>query len=103
MKIDNNLKINRLLDRYEKLLTKNQLEIMELYYREDWSLQEIAEKLKVTRTSVHTTLKRVGVSLNEYEAKLKLVEKDDKLSKILIDKKLTKEEIVKQIKNIISK
>lgn len=103
MKIDNNLKVNRLLDRYEKLLTKNQLEIMELYYREDWSLQEIAKKLNVTRTSVHTTLKRVEAALLEYEAQLGLVLKDDKLSKIINDNKLSKEEIIKQIKKIISK
>ena len=83
MKLATNEIVNQLLDSYEKLLTKAQLEIMELYYREDWSLQEIAEKLKVTRTSVHTTIKRVNQTLVEYEAKLGLVKKDQKINDIL--------------------
>jgi predicted DNA-binding protein YlxM (UPF0122 family) len=103
MKIDNNVKLNRLLDRYEKLLTKTQLEIMALYFREDWSLQEIAKKHKVTRTSIHTTLKRSAAILLEYEANLGLVAKDDEILKILNNKKSSKEEIVKQINRIVNK
>jgi predicted DNA-binding protein YlxM (UPF0122 family) len=103
MKIDNNIKLNRLLDRYEKLLTKTQLEIMDLYFREDWSLQEIAKKHKVTRTSIHTTLKRSESLLLEYEASLGLVSKDDQILKILNNKKLSKEEIVKEINKIVNK
>ena len=102
MKLATNEIVNRLLDSYEKLLTKAQLEIMELYYREDWSLQEIAEKLKVTRTSVHTTIKRVNQTLAEYEAKLGLVKKDQKINDILENDKLTKAEIIKQIQKIIN-
>ena len=103
MKIDNNVKLNRLLDRYEKLLTKTQLEIMALYFREDWSLQEIAKKHKVTRTSIHTTLKRSEALLLEYEANLGLVAKDDEILKILNNKKSSKEEIVKEINKIVNK
>ena len=102
MKLATNEIVNQLLDSYEKLLTKAQLEIMELYYREDWSLQEIAEKLKVTRTSVHTTIKRVNQTLVEYEAKLGLVKKDQKINDILENDKLTKSEIIKQIQKIIN-
>jgi predicted DNA-binding protein YlxM (UPF0122 family) len=103
MKIDNNVKLNRLLDRYEKLLTKTQLEIMALYYREDWSLQEIAKKHQVTRTSIHTTLKRSEALLVEYEANLGLVAKDDEILKILNNKKSSREEIVKEISKIVNK
>jgi predicted DNA-binding protein YlxM (UPF0122 family) len=103
MKIDNNVRLNRLLDRYEKLLTKTQLEIMALYYREDWSLQEIAKKHQVTRTSIHTTLKRSEALLVEYEANLGLVAKDDEILKIVNNKKLSREEIVKEISKIVNK
>jgi predicted DNA-binding protein YlxM (UPF0122 family) len=103
MKIDNNVRLNRLLDRYEKLLTKTQLEIMALYYREDWSLQEIAKKHQVTRTSIHTTLKRSKALLVEYEANLGLVAKDDEILKILNNKKSSREEIVKEISKIVNK
>jgi predicted DNA-binding protein YlxM (UPF0122 family) len=103
MKIDNNVRLNRLLDRYEKLLTKTQLEIMALYYREDWSLQEIAKKHQVTRTSIHTTLKRSEALLVEYEANLGLVAKDDEILKIVNNKKSSREEIVKEISKIVNK
>lgn len=103
MKIDNNVRLNRLLDRYEKLLTKTQLEIMALYYREDWSLQEIAKKHQVTRTSIHTTLKRSEALLVEYEANLGLVAKDDEIFRIVNNKKLSREEIVKEISKIVNK
>jgi predicted DNA-binding protein YlxM (UPF0122 family) len=76
---------------------------MALYFREDWSLQEIAKKHKVTRTSIHTTLKRSAAILLEYEANLGLVAKDDEILKILNNKKLSKEEIVKEINRIVNK
>lgn len=102
MKLSTNEKINRLLDCYEGLLTPAQLEIMELYYREDWSLQEIASKLKVTRTSVHTTIKRVNQSLKTYETKLKILEKENKINEILENNKLNKRGLIKQIKQILN-
>lgn len=103
MKLVANEKINRLLDCYEKLLTPAQLHIMDLYYREDWSLQEIAAKLKVTRTSVHTTIKRVNQSLVDYEKKLGLLKRDQTINQLLTNEKLNKADLIKQIQKIINK
>jgi uncharacterized protein len=102
MKLATNQKVNNLLDNYEVLLTKSQAEIMELYYREDWSLQEIADKLKVSRNSVHITIKRVLKMLEEYEAKLGLTKKDEVLNQILNDKKLNPSQKLKAINKIIN-
>jgi predicted DNA-binding protein YlxM (UPF0122 family) len=102
MKLVTNQKVNNLLDNYEVLLTKSQSEIMELYYREDWSLQEIADKLKVSRNSVHITIKRVLKMLEEYEAKLGLTKKDEALNHLLNDKKLSPTQKLKAISKIIN-
>ena len=41
--------INLLLDAYENLLTPKQQEVMQLHYREDFSLSEISEELSISR------------------------------------------------------
>ena len=45
--IEKTEEMNALLDAYEMLLTDKQREIMSLYYKEDFSLSEIAEELSV--------------------------------------------------------
>ena len=40
------------------LLTDKQREIMSLYYKEDFSLSEIAEELSVSRAAVNDHIKR---------------------------------------------
>lgn len=76
-------RINLLYDFYHPLLTKKQMEYMELYYREDYSLSEIAENNNVSRQAVYDTLKRTEQLLEMYEKKLKLVEKYENRSKLL--------------------
>lgn len=68
-------RINLLYDFYHPLLTKKQMEYMELYYREDYSLSEIAENSRVSRQAVYDTLKRTEQLLEMYEKKLQLLEK----------------------------
>lgn len=41
-------KINEYLDWYESLLTDKQKDVMNMYYREDFSLSEIAENLDIS-------------------------------------------------------
>lgn len=67
--------INLLNDFYGQLLTRRQQDFMELYYGQNLSLGEIAGEFRVTRQAVHDTLKRSEQLLNEYEAKLGLVER----------------------------
>lgn len=68
-------RVNMLYDFYHQLLTKKQMEYMELYYREDYSLSEIADHHQVSRQAVHDTLKRTEQLLEMYEKKLRLYEK----------------------------
>lgn len=67
--------LNEYLDWYESLLTEKQRDVMNMYYREDYSLAEIAENMDISRSAVSDLIKRVTHILQNYEAKLKLAEK----------------------------
>ncbi|OCN04987.1 hypothetical protein A4S06_09460 [Erysipelotrichaceae bacterium MTC7] len=67
--------MNTLLDFYEDLLTEKQRAIMNDYYREDYSLGEIAENRNISRSAVSDNIKRVTKILEDYEKKLHLIKK----------------------------
>ena len=101
MELENTKLMNDLIDLYGILLTKNQLMVMEYYYMDDLSLSEIGENLEITRSAVFDTIKKSTKILLDYEAKLGLLEKENK-KKQLIDEinKLSKEEIVKRLEEL---
>ncbi|MBQ8293691.1 MAG: hypothetical protein IJX78_07830 [Bacilli bacterium] len=74
---------NILFGYYGVLLTEKQQTMFEEYYGEDYSLAEIAEEHNISRNAVHDTIKKVLNSLDEFEKKLGLYEKDQKLNKLL--------------------
>ncbi len=51
-------RINALFEFYEPLLTKKQMNYIALYYRDDFSLGEIAENYEVSRQAVYDNIKR---------------------------------------------
>ena len=73
-----------LLDYYGDLLTNHQLDIMNDYYNDDLSMNEIADIYKISKSAVQDLIKRTLKQLNDYESKLKLIEKD-KILAIVID------------------
>ena len=101
MELEDTKLMNDLIDIYGELLTKNQLNVLEMYYMDDLSLSEIGENLNITRSAVHDSLKK-GISiLKDYEEKLKMLEKEDKKRELInkIDN-LTKEEIKIELEKI---
>ena len=77
--------LNQLFDLYQNLLTEKQVKYFELYYHEDYSLQEISEIFDVSRNAVFDQLKKVEEHLFHYEEKLSLLSQQiDRLK--LIDK-----------------
>lgn len=64
-----------LFDFYCELLTEKQKSVIDLYYFNDFSLNEIAEEHNITRQAVLDMIKRTEKLLNQYESKLMLVEK----------------------------
>lgn len=77
-------KFGKLIDAYGTLLTPHSLEIVKSYYDFDLSLAEIAENFGVTRQSAMCTVKQAEARLVEYESKLGLIEKSDKLNAALM-------------------
>lgn len=78
-----------LYDFYGALLGDSQKEVMMMYHEDNLSLSEIAEELGMTRQAVHYTLKKAEAKLEEFEAKLNLLEtyeKNQKLSAEAISK-----------------
>jgi predicted DNA-binding protein YlxM (UPF0122 family) len=71
------IRFGRLYDFYGGLLTDKQKNIMEFYFYDDYSLAEIAAKENTTRQAVYDLLKRVEQTLEKYEEKLKLLERDE--------------------------
>lgn len=74
----------KLLDMYGMLLTERQRNCLELYVLSDWSLGEIAAELKVSRQAVHDNLQRAVQTMEEYEGKLRLLEKRERDVEIIV-------------------
>ena len=73
--IEKLLHISLLFDFYGQLLTVRQRELVELYFQNDLSLGELAGEFGVSRQAIHDILKRAREMLEEYEAKLGLVQR----------------------------
>ncbi len=69
------LEIALLFDFYGLLLTEKQRNIFDMYYNLDFSLQEIADELSISRPTVHDTIKRSKLNLYSFEEKLQLVKR----------------------------
>ena len=73
--MDKVLEITLLYDFYGELLTEKQRNVIELYYQDDYSLNEIGDRYDITRQAVHEMIKRTEKILMQYEQKLLLVDK----------------------------
>lgn len=69
---------NRLFDFYGSLLTPKQQRFFAEYYREDYSLQEIADSEDISKAAVSDALHHCRTELDNYEEKLHLVSSYEK-------------------------
>ncbi|MFC5702163.1 YlxM family DNA-binding protein [Cohnella faecalis] len=83
MQVDNALdktnRVNVLFDFYGSLLTEKQQTFLKCYYHDDYSLGEIAADFTISRQAVYEHLKRAELVLEEYESKLRLAERHERL------------------------
>ncbi|MGT2771304.1 putative DNA-binding protein [Streptococcus marimammalium] len=70
MEIEKTNRMNALFEFYAALLTDKQMNYIELYYADDYSLAEIAEEYQVSRQAVYDNIKRTEKILEDYERKL---------------------------------
>jgi predicted DNA-binding protein YlxM (UPF0122 family) len=83
------LRITRLFDIYGRLLTDRQQRLLRLYFHDDLSLSEIAERLAVTRQAVYDALRRSTQELERLEDVLRLVvaaEAEDRRYRVLAER-----------------
>lgn len=87
--------LNNLYDLYGLLLTKKQQLYFEEYYFNNLSYGEISEKYQISRNACFRQLKIIENKLLEYEEKLKLFYKKEKINDIIknIDDRKIKEEL----------
>ena len=83
----NKIEDNLLLDYYGDLLTKHQRDILDEYFNEDYSMNEIAENYKISKSAVQDLISRSLQQLKTYEKTLKLIEKDKEFNTIISDMK----------------
>ncbi len=76
------LRFSVLLEYYRNLLPQKQAEMLESYYDLDLSLSEISENVGMSRQGVRDGIKRAEQQLDEYEKKLCLVAKSQKIREL---------------------
>lgn len=94
-------KIALLFDIYGNLLTEKQRESFGLYFDEDLSITEIAQESGISRAAVHDALKTAEKALLDYERKLGLLEKKEKMEAGLAELKEDIPEAAKKIDKLI--
>lgn len=92
-----------LLDFYEELLTEHQRNILDEYFNEDLSMNEIADNYNISKSAVQDLIKRSLKQLEEYEEKLNLLEKDEKLKLLLDEMKSSDSDILNKYATKIEK
>lgn len=93
--MDKNTKLVILYDYYGELLTEKQKKYFEDYYFNNLSLKEISENESISRNAVHKQIKDTVEKLNNYEDKLRLLEKNKKIEKLL--ENIENEDVKKKI------
>lgn len=77
MKLDDSLRVIKLIDAYGKLLTSKQFEIITSYYFDNLSLSEIGDNYSISRQAVSDSINQSIKALDTFEEKLCMVEKNE--------------------------
>ena len=97
--MDKQDKLILLFDYYGDLLSESQKNYFESYYFDNLSLSEIGENYNVSRNAVSKDLKLATEKLNNFEEKLKIISRDDKLRKLAC--KIEDKDLKEKIMNIL--
>ncbi|MBE6707742.1 MAG: DNA-binding protein [Ruminococcaceae bacterium] len=107
---EKDLGISEYLDLYGNILDERRLQIMDMYFNEDYSLSEISEITGITRQGISDSIRKSSKKLLEMEEKLHLKSRIeyfeenrnnivDELQKLLDDTDITSA-IIEKIRNL---
>ena len=99
MDIEKLLYLNNLYDLYGSLLTDKQQQYFKEYYFNNLSFGEISEKYQISRNAAFKQLKIIEEKLLDYEEKLKLYYKKQKINGII--KKIEDKNIKCELENLL--
>ena len=91
--------ITILYDYYGDLFNNMQKKYFEEYYFNNLSLSEISENEGKSRNAIHKNIKNVVSKLYDYEEKLGLYKREEKIKKILL--KIDDEKLKKEIEGLL--
>lgn len=83
MTLEQRNRLAALYDFYGSLLTEKQQDMFHLYYLEDYSFGEIADRYEISRTAVYDLIRRTDQLLEKYEDHLHLAEKAARQKRLL--------------------
>ena len=72
-----------LLDYYGHLLTERRRMMMEYYYNEDLTLQEIADNFDISRQAVHESIQVGRNQLMQYESRIGALDRTEEYCRLL--------------------
>ncbi len=81
--IEKKMEYANLFDAYGSLLTKKQRDILNLYFFDDLSYNEIADLFSISKQAVHDTVNKSLKKLNKYEENIGYIKLKDKYQKLL--------------------
>lgn len=82
---------NELFDLYCNLLNKHQIKYFKLYYEQNLTYDEIAEKFNITRAAAWDSINKTKFLLKKYESKLNLLSLKQK--RLALYKKISNQKI----------
>ena len=101
------VELGQLMDWYGAFLTERQRSLVRQYAYEDCSLGEIAEREGISRQAVRDAILTAEAELRDMEAKLNLIETNEKLRGLLNQLSDTalnemQKELLRQMKELVS-
>lgn len=93
-KIDKNQVLDKLYDAYHLLLSDKNQDIYEMYYFDDYSINEIADINQVSKTAIFNSLQKIEKQLFDWEDKLHVVSNYQKLDNYLQQHNTSVSEII---------
>ena len=100
MELNKTIEVNNLIDMYGKFLTDKQLNIMTDYFKNDYSLSEIADNLNITKQAVKYAIGLATNRLKEFDENLNLISIKSELNEFLLQ---LDGELKTDLQNIINK